>query len=249
MSNFTEFNSQAVDYARYRPLYPEEIFQFLSKLTPAHDVAYDIGTGNGQCAVTLSKFFKKIWASDLSREQIANAIPKENISYFVSQSHESHLSDATVDLITIATALHWFDFDKFYPECKRILKPDGVIAAWSYGWHECENAEVTKLINTVGKEILKDYWSPQPKLIWNEYKTIPFPFEEIHAPRFTQTLSWNLEELVGYLTTWSATQKYINDRKSHPVEIVYSELLDVWGDSKTKFQFTCPLYMRVGRNR
>lgn len=247
MKNFTEFNIQAADYAKYRPTYPKELFEFIVSNCATRSLAYDVGTGNGQCAIDLAKYFEKVLASDLSYEQIANAIQRNNITYFVSEAHESNIKSSSVDLITIATAIHWFDFEKFYLECNRILKKDGILAAWSYGWHECEKKEITDIIQKIGKVILKDYWSSQPKLIWNEYQTIPFPFLEIKHPKFQQTLQWNMHELIGYLTTWSATQKYIKSKNSHPVEEVIHELQTTWGDPFSKKQFTCPLFMRLGK--
>lgn len=43
------------------------------------------------------------------------------------------LSDASVDLITVGTALHWFDVERFCAECSRVLRPGGVLVAYSYG--------------------------------------------------------------------------------------------------------------------
>ncbi len=244
----TEFNKHASVYAQFRPTYPVEIYEYLRTVSPSNELAYDVGTGNGQCAVALSEYFKYVIASDLSKEQIANAVHKKNVTYLVSEAHESNILSSTVDLITVATAIHWFNFDNFYAECQRILKKDGVLAAWSYGWHECEIKEITKIIQIFGKEILKDYWSPQPKLIWEEYRTIPFPFKELNAPKFFQKLNWDLSDLLGYLTTWSATQKYIEAKKENPVDLVYNELVNLWQKPSVKLEFNCPIYMRIGRN-
>lgn len=249
MKNFTEFNRQAVDYAKYRPLYPASIFEFLSGLSPNRSVAYDVGTGNGQCAISLAEYFSKVYASDLSKEQIANAIPKKNVTYFVSESHESNIEASTVDLITAATAIHWFNFELFYKECKRILKNDGIIAAWSYDWHICENPEINSIVQQIGKVVLKDYWSSQPKLIWDGYKTIPFPFEEIETPKFIHKVTWNFNDLIGYLTTWSASQKYIVEKNKHPADDFNNELLSNWKDPEIKLNFSCPIVMRVGKHK
>lgn len=244
----SEFNKQAADYVKYRPVYPREVYDFLASLTPGHDLAYDAGTGNGQCATPLADYFKEVIASDISQNQIDNAIKKNKVTYLVSEAHETTIKAKTVDLITSATAIHWFNFEMFFAECKRILKPNGIIAAWSYGWHECENEHITKIIQHFGKNLLQDYWRPQPKLIWDNYKSIPFPFEKIKHPEFKQQVQWNLEELIGYLSTWSATQKYINDKKSHPAELVYKELLSQWGDPSIKLEFHSPLIMLVGKH-
>lgn len=248
MKNHTEFNLQASDYVKYRPTYPKEIYEFLTKECPSLETAYDIGTGSGQCAVDLADYFKTVFASDLSVEQVSKAILKKNINYFVSEAHESNFADQTIDLITVATAIHWFNFDLFYKECKRILKPNGILAAWSYGWHRCENQEINEFIDFFGKEVLKEYWSEPPKLIWNEYKTIPFPFSEIEPHQFVQKTKWSLDELVGYMTTWSATQKYIQKNGKHPIEDHLKKLNNLWGDQSRKIDFYAPLIFRVGRH-
>lgn len=248
MSGKSEFSKQAADYAKYRPVYPAELYPYLKSVSPADELAYDAGTGNGQCAVALANHFKAVVASDLSREQIANAKTKANVTYTVSAAHESGIEARSVDLITAATAIHWFNFDLFYAECHRILKDGGVIAAWSYGWHQCEDPKITDLIQKIGKVILKDHWSPQPKLIWDNYSKIPFPFKEFSPPAFHQSLSWDMDELIGYLTTWSATQKYIDDKGTHPVDVVRRELATAWGNPEKKLQFDCPLIMRIGRH-
>jgi ubiquinone/menaquinone biosynthesis C-methylase UbiE len=248
MKNFTEFNKQSAEYVKFRPTYPNELFYYLQSITPSNELAYDVGTGNGQCAIALAEYFKKVRASDLSQEQISKALLKENVKYFVSEAHNSGLDTNSVDLITVATAIHWFDLDKFYSECKRIMKKGSVIAVWAYAWHDCENSEVTRLMQKIGQEILQNYWSPQPKLVWAGYKTIAFPFDELELSEFTQNISWNMNELIGYLLTWSASQKYIEFHKKLPTEEIYEDLLKAWGDPNTRLHFKCPLSLRIGKH-
>ncbi len=243
----TEFDSQALEYSNYRPKYPEELFDFLTAATPVHECAFDVGTGNGQCAVSLARHFNKVFASDLSDDQLRHAFPLKNINYFVSEAHDSRLIDRSVDLITVATALHWFDFEKFFKEVDRVLKPNGIFAAWSYGWHQTENVEVNSLFNRIGKEILANYWSPQPKLIWNEYRDIAIPFTQISAPDFFSETEWDLNEFKGYLSTWSATQKFIKTVGQHPVEQIQKELELAWPDESKKIKFKTKLVLKISK--
>lgn len=247
MSHFTEFNKQASQYAQFRPNYPKELFQYLATITPAHNLAFDAGTGSGQCAVDLAHIFDHVVASDMSAEQISQATPRDNISYFVAPAHESNQPSQSVDLITVATAIHWFNFEAFYLEAKRILKPEGIIAAWAYGWHQCEDPEISKIFFHIGQQILMPFWSPQPKLIWDGYRSIPFPFQELKPPSFSMTVDWTLAELIGYISTWSASQKFLDEKGHHPVQSCFEDLLRLWGDPERKLRFQSPLHMRIGK--
>lgn len=247
MKNFTEFNTQAEQYARFRPNYPEELFVYLKGLCDQTKVAYDVGTGSGQCAIGLAQYFEKVFASDFSEEQIAKALSQEKITYFVAPAHESGLLPNSVDIVTLATSIHWFDLALFYPEVKRVLKPSGIIAAWAYGFHECENPQITEIINEIGKGLLLPYWSEPPKLIWNAYQTLPFPFDELEPPPFEVLSRWNQAQLLGYLSTWSASQKFEAKHGHHPAQQFMDRLVKAWGDPAETLRFRSPLHLRVGR--
>ncbi len=130
------FSQQAGDYAKYRPDYPEALFEFLAKTARGHELAWDVGTGNGQAALGLTKYFDRVLATDPSEKQIQNAVRHAQISYSVASSVQTNVPSRNVDLITVAQALHWFDFNAFYREARRVLKPDGLIAVWCYGLNE-----------------------------------------------------------------------------------------------------------------
>lgn len=178
------FSKHAEVYVKYRPLYPWELFEYLSSLTKEHDVAWDCGTGNGQAALNLAGYYGKVYATDPSREQIHNAIPHERIVY-KAESAENPVSieDHSVDLITVAQALHWFDFDKFYAQVRRVLKTQGIIAVWMYGIPSI-NSALDVIINNFHDNVVGEFWQYENKLIDQEYSTIPFPFKKIETPEF-----------------------------------------------------------------
>src|SRR5436190_9592559 len=166
------FSTQSGIYAQARPDYPAEIFEFITGLCAAKKLAWDCGTGNGQTAAALAEYFEQVIATDISQNQIANAKQKPNITYKVEQSENSSLESNSADLITVATALHWMDIDKFYLEADRVLKNKGILAVWSYAGSRV-NSEIDKVFHHFEKDILKDYWPPQIKLIWEDrYETI-----------------------------------------------------------------------------
>jgi SAM-dependent methyltransferase len=248
------FSSNSKEYSSSRPKYPRSLFEFLVGLVQHRNLAWDCATGNGQAAVVLSEYFEQVIASDASKEQIENAQPGNNIRYEVFPAERSSLADSSVDLITIAQALHWFDLDDFYKEAKRVLRKDGndgdggVIAAWAYGLHSV-SPEIDNITHLLYEDILGSYWPKERKIVENKYQDIPFPFGEIDTPIFQIELDWSLSELIGYLYTWSSVQKYIQKNNSDPLKQVYEGLAAAWGEKNTwhKRKVVWPIYMRVGR--
>ncbi len=240
------FSRQSADYAKYRPSYPDELFDWLASLTAVHDLAWDVGTGSGQAALGLARHFQHVIASDAAEAQLRNAAAHERISYKVMPAEQSDIADASVDLITVAQALHWFDFDRFYREAVRVLKPDGVIAAWTYGLNEI-SPEVDAILRHYYSEIVGPYWLPERRHIDAHYRTIPFPFTEIQAPSFRMEMRWSLEELLGYLDTWSAGQRYHQVHGHNPLDLIREPLARAWGSIHEARIVSWPIYLRVGR--
>jgi ubiquinone/menaquinone biosynthesis C-methylase UbiE len=239
------FSKQSDLYSRFRPGYPKQLFDFLIPLVPDKTSAWDCGTGNGQVAVKLSQYFNEVCATDLSAAQINNAEKKKNIFYSVENAEETLLPDNKFDLITVAQAIHWFDFKNFYRQVNRTLKPGGIIAVVGYGVFKI-NKDIDFLINEFYRETTGPYWDKERKHIDEHYRTIPFPFKEIDTPDFFMNYNWELEQVIGYLNTWSAVQHYIRKNNENPVEKFSVQLKKNWGNIlKRKVSF--PVFMRTGR--
>jgi ubiquinone/menaquinone biosynthesis C-methylase UbiE len=254
------FSAQSKEYASSRPTYPRALFEFIVGLVDEKTLAWDCATGNGQAALVLADYFKEVVASDISARQLENAQQKSNIRYQIFSAENTPLKDNSVDLITIAQALHWFDFDRFYSEARRVLRKrkdgktgeggGGIIAAWAYGLHTI-SPEVDKVTHQLYEDILGDkYWPPERKYVEERYETIPFPFEQIPSPEFQIQLSWNLSELVNYYRSWSSVQKFIEKNKYDPISEVSGSLEYGWGgknkvDEKRKVVW--PLYVKIGK--
>jgi SAM-dependent methyltransferase len=154
--------------------------------------------------------------------------------------------DASVDLVTVAQALHRFDLPAFYAEVKRVTRPGGILAAWCYELHEII-PEVDVVIRRLYSDILGVSWPPERRLVEEGYRTIPFPFDEIATPRFSMVARWDLDRLLGYLGTWSAVARYRERNGSDPLEQIREELAAAWGDPGSKLEVSWPLNLRVGR--
>jgi 2-polyprenyl-3-methyl-5-hydroxy-6-metoxy-1,4-benzoquinol methylase len=240
------FSKQAEGYAAFRPSYPREAFDFILSFVPNKNVAWDCGTGNGQLAVQLAEHFDSVYATDISEKQIANATRKDNIVYEVSSAEENDFGENCFDLITVAQAIHWFDFDRFYTKVNSTLKNDGIIAAIGYNLPESDDA-VNQIIRHLYADILGDYWDPERRFIDNEYKNIPFPFAEIAvSEKFAQRVMWTTEDLKGYLNTWSAVQHYMKTNTKNPVDVVFDDFKKAWGTGEKK-EFRFPTLLRIGR--
>jgi len=242
------FSDVARKYANFRPHYPEALFNTLTALMPRRALAWDCAAGNGQATISLARFFERVVATDASHEQIATATRLSNVEYRVALAEESGLVDASVDLITVAQALHWFDLTRFYAEVRRVLTPNGIIAVWCYGINEVEGEAVNELVQNYYGTTLNSYWPPSRKLVESGYRTIPFPFQESATPNFRMEANWTLEQLLGYFSTWSATSAFIKATGHNPLGPLANDLARVWGDVNTRRTIIWPLSLRVGRN-
>src|SRR6266540_3176618 len=238
------FSKQAADYAKFRPNYPQKLFDYLRSIAPSRQLAWDCGTGNGQAAVGLASLFDRVIATDASEKQIANAQSHKIVEYRVAPAENSGIGSRTIDLIMVAQALHWFDLDRFYAEMRRVLKPDGILAASAYNLLHIEPA-IDAVVNRYYYEVVGAFWPPERKLV-EQFGDLPFPFQEIIPPKFEMTAQWNLDHLLGYLQTWSSTQRFIAAKGSDPLEQIMDELRAAWGDSQQTRNVTWPLVLRVG---
>jgi ubiquinone/menaquinone biosynthesis C-methylase UbiE len=241
------FSKQSHLYAQYRPKYPEEVYAYLASLAPSHSLAWDCGTGNGQAAIGLAVYFDRVYATDASAQQVSRAQPHEKVEYHVEPAEHVSLGDASVDLVTVAVAVHWFNFDEFYREVRRVLKPDGVLAVWTYSLTEI-SPEVDAVVRTYYYETLRGFWPERIHYLEEKYETLPFPLEEIASPSFAMERNLSLAQYAGFLDSWSATQRYKEQRGHHPLSVIWEELSAAWGNEKEPRLVRWPLYFRIGRN-
>ncbi|WP_439621965.1 class I SAM-dependent methyltransferase [Gemmata sp.] len=240
------FSGVAGDYRAYRPVYPSALFAFLAEAAPGRDLAWDCGTGNGQAAVALAGHFAKVFATDASAGQLANAEPHPHVEYAAAPAEKCPLPDASTDLVTVAQAVHWFDLDRFYAEVRRVAKPGCVVAAWTYDL-DTVHPEIDPVMEQVQARYVRPYWPPERAYADAGYRTLPFPFPELPRPHFKMTAQWDLAHFTGYINTWSAVRKYEQKYGHSPMPAVTEELAAAWGDPATVRPVRWKFSMRLGR--
>lgn len=239
------FSQQASLYAAFRPHYPPELYEYIIGCVKNKNTAWDCGTGNGQCAVQLSKYFKKVWATDISEKQLQHATKADNIIYTVQPAEQTAFENRSVDLITVAQAIHWFRFDDFYSEVRRVAAPGATIAVWCYSLLRVNDA-INQLLDDFHYHTLKDYWDPERKYIDEAYRNVPFPFEKIESPAFFIERNWTPQHLSGYLHTWSAIQKYIAVHHHSPIPALMEKIQPYWSNDQT-LKIIFPLHLVLGK--
>ena len=250
MTEFKDyFSKQANDYRKYRPHYPESLFEYLAALVPDRKAVWDCATGNGQVALGLTHHFQEIYATDASEKQISHAFHHDKINYSVAVAEKVGLGNQSIDLITVAQAVHWFNLEKFYREVQRVSKPGGIIAIWGYWYFHLlpEEEQVNQICQDFLTTVVDQYWPEETKILTQNYQTIDFPFAELKTPFFTMETQWNMEEFLGYVNSFSAIQKLIAVESHEPIWEFSNRLVEAWGDSQRKILFQWPLHMRVGQ--
>lgn len=234
------FSVQASLYQQFRPVYPGALFKYLGALSPSSQLAWDCACGSGQAAQGLSPFFEYIRATDASASQIEHATGAANVSFERSTAEQSSFKDGSVDLVAVAQAFHWFEHPAFFMEVKRVLKPKGVLALWTYNLSGVDPV-IDGLVNHFYESVIGPYWPPERKMVENAYKDIDFPFSKVERLKaFEMSSSWSLNQYLGYISTWSAVQSYKKNCERDPMEGLYAQLTKVWGEDDFK-NITWPL--------
>jgi SAM-dependent methyltransferase len=239
------FSGHAADYSSFRPAYPAALFEQIALLASAHDLAWDCATGNGQAALGLAPYFRAVLATDASRQQVGQARIHERVAYVVAPAERSPLANGSVDIVTVAQAVHWFDLERFYAEVRRVSKPGGVLAVWCYHFPAVSpevDAVLRRLYDVLGHDRPAEW-----RLIESGYAELPFPFEEISAPRFQIARRWALDHLLDYVRTASACRRYLRETGTDPTNVVRQELEATWGDPVHEREVIWPLILKVGR--
>jgi SAM-dependent methyltransferase len=238
------FSAQAGEYERHRPGYPPELFGWLASVAPANERALDLATGNGQAATGLAAHFAEVQATEPSEAQLSRASPHPRISYLRGTAERIGFPDGYFDLLTAAQAAHWFDWPRFYAEARRVLRPGGIIALWTYEMFTTD-PEVDAVMDDFYRNVVGPYWPRERRHVEERYTSLPFPFEEIASPPFILRTQWSLSDVLGYLETWSAVQRYLRIRGRNPVELVADPLAGAWGQGERRLSW--PIHLRAGR--
>lgn len=243
------FSSHAEVYRAARPSYPTEVFVWMGSQVVHHRLAVDVGTGNGQAALGLTEHFESVLATDASAEQVAQSMPHERVHYEVSPAESIPANNSSAALLLAAQAAHWFDLPRFFAEAERVLSPGGLLVLMSYGTHRV-HGEFGDVINDSVQLLYEDtlgpYWPPERELVESGYASLTLPFEPVVPPQFRIQVLWSLNQLLAYLESWSATQRYIKATGENPVVELHQNLAP-FVPADTLLKVVWPLNVRCSR--
>jgi SAM-dependent methyltransferase len=233
--------------SQHRPHYPTQLFAYLASIAHSLQNAWDCATGSGQAAVGLRRHFKHVVASDASRRQVDNAITRKGVYHLVATAEQTPIGSRTIDLVTVAQAMHWFDRDIFFQEVERVLKDKGILAVWTYDLLRVIPA-IDGVLSDFYTTALGRYWPPERGLIESGYREIHFPFDRIDTPDFTMMHDWDLNQLFGYLGTWSAVKRFEKAEGDNPLDHLLELLLPLWGHPARRRCINWPLTLHIRIN-
>jgi SAM-dependent methyltransferase len=246
-SSGDHFSQVATAYAACRPDYPASLFSYLARLTLNHDLAWDCAAGSGQATLPLAEVFQRVLATDVSRSMLDRAPRHPRVEYRASPAEQSGLDDESADLVSVAQALHWLDLDTFYAEVERVLRPGGILAVWSYGGQQLGDDQIDRILARFYSEVVGPYWPEERRHVEDGYQSLRLPYAPLETPAFAMVESWSLGQLIGYIGTWSATQRYRESQGQDPVPQLADELSLPWGDPSSTRLVRWPLILKVGR--
>jgi SAM-dependent methyltransferase len=240
------FSGHAGSYAEARPGYPAALFDWLAAQCAARSLAWDAGCGNGQASVALGARFDAVFATDPSAPQVASATPHPHVRYAVEPAEHCSLPEASADLVTVAQAYHWFAHAAFCDEARRVLKPGGIVALWTYA-ESAVSPGVDAVFAHLNDTLVIGDWPPEREHVVNRYRDLPFPFARIAAPDFAMHCDWTLGQYLAYLRSWSASQRYLKRTGRDPVAEIAPAMADAWGDPGARRAVRWPLSLLAGR--
>ncbi len=243
------FSALAGVYASSRPTYPDELYALIAREVPAGARVWEPGCGSGQATEGLARHFGSVHATDASASMIqrhwARSAPRANVEVAVEPAEATALADASVDLVAVAQALHWFDRSRFFAECERVLKPGGILAAWTY-----QDVAFSDDLADVAEAVRDDidpYWPPERNDVDVGYTGYAWPFDPLPTPNLWMAADWNLPQLLGYFASLSASACFIAATGRDPIDIHGPELSQAWGDPQQVRTLRWPVVLHLRR--
>ncbi len=221
------FSTVAARYATYRPTYPPQLIDVLADRAPP-GTAWDVGCGSGQLSAALAGTFPRVIATDPAQAQLDAATPAPGVEYRCASAEDSGLPDASIALVVAAQAAHWFDWPRFIAEVQRVAIPGALIALVSYGILIVDDDAANSIVERYYHDDAGPFWPPGRAHVENGYRDLVLPWRSVDAPPLAMTASWTLDELFGYVTTWSASVKLAAARGTGALEAMHTALAACW---------------------
>lgn len=201
-----KFGHAAEEFQRYRPDYPAALYDhILAQVSEqSRGCAMDLGAGTGRVTAHLLPYFREVISVEPDRGMAAKIVERFPQAMVREATVEDHVQPAeSVDLITIANALHWMEADRVFANTRVWLRPGGILAVC-----DLPLPKATATIEALTLAELRGPWKPHrdPRLrrdlIWQDQVRGAPGFKIIEETRFTHVIPMTPQDYVGF---WRST--------------------------------------------
>ncbi|MBX9400068.1 class I SAM-dependent methyltransferase [Lysobacter sp. BMK333-48F3] len=247
------FSALARSYAASRPEYPDALFDAIGAHLPAGPVrVWEPGCGSGQATRGLAARYQRVHATEPSAAQIERHWAREaalrgegKVELAIEPAERCSLDDASVELVAVAQAMHWFERERFFAECERVLVPGGVLAVWAYGDFLAPEGMVEAV--EAFRARIDPYWQPENAEVRDRYAGYAWPFAALPAPELWLEAEWSLGRWLGYLHSLSAVERCRAATGDDPVALHRTALSAAWGAAEDLRTIQWPLHLHLRR--
>ena len=238
------FSAIAAEYRAGRITYPKELYEYLSSACREKLLVWDCATGSGQAATDLSSHFDRVIATDISDSLLSLTSNIDNVMFRCAPAEDSGIEPDSVDLVTVAQAIHWFEHADFWKEVSRVLKPGGVLAFWGYVWPTVDD-RIDALLGEFRRTIAH-CWPKRSRYLQECYRDIEAPFGRIESPDFYLEENWTVSDYLAHLASWSGTRYFRDKSGEDPLEAIKKDMECIWGQGRRLVRWA--LVLKVYRN-
>lgn len=236
-------------YARARPHYPPELMGWLAEQAPSRKLAWDAATGTGQVAHLATEHFEEVYATDASPAQLAETVAARGLRFAQERAELPSLPTDSVDLVTVGAAAHWLDLPRFYEATRRVSRPGGLLALFSYGVELAGSPALQGVLNAYADSI-EAHWTPAYQVVVERYQGLPFPFERVAMPEFLAHSQGDLRQFMDLMRTWSGSLRAREATGADPLAPFEARFEQAWtqeGPAEVPRTLHWPIFGHVGR--
>jgi SAM-dependent methyltransferase len=206
MTNLFSFKSAAERYPKgrpyFHPLVIERIRAFLSLTKPVH-MAIDVGCGTGLSTIALREIAERVFGVDASSEMVALAEKGERSLYAIADATHLPFVGGQFDLMTLSSAFHWLERERFLREADRVLRPEGWLI--NYDNYFSGRMEERQDFQKWFREVYLKKYPPPPRasLNFSVEDSGNGGFHLAGHEAYQNKISFTVDGLIDYLTTHS----------------------------------------------
>ncbi len=231
-------------YAQARPYYHPLVIELVRaylKLDQSVDRVLDVACGTGQSCVALKALARQIAGIDSSAEMLAECLSDPAIEYHQAPAEHLPFPDESFGLITVSSAFHWFEREKFLAEAHRLLSVSNWLVVYENNFQDGKMKGCPEFRDWFQTQYLTQF--PGPPRHWqpvSEEEAGAAGFRFVNRQRYTNDETFSKEDLTHYLTTQSNIIASVEEGQSSLESVcdwLHASLEPFFADHEATFEF------------